>query len=358
MILPPLDPLAPFGAIYGAITRARLLLYRAGALAVHKIEAPVISVGNLTTGGTGKTPLVAWIARALARERVRPCILTRGYGRTNPRERVLVSDGERILADATEGGDEPRLLAEMLQGVAAVISDADRVAAARWALENLGSEVFILDDGFQHLRLARDLDIVTIDATDPWGGKQLLPRGRLREPIGGLARADCIVVMRSDQMPDADALRVELQRQSKGRPVISSRARTSDIRLLNGTTKAAFLEKSVRVEAHSLPQSVAAFCAIGSPQTFFAHLRRDGHDLIYTRAFRDHHFYTQRDITSVGREALRQGAQLLLTTAKDAVKLGALRFELDCYVVEIDLEFNDEQKLLAMIRRTVSRSVL
>jgi tetraacyldisaccharide 4'-kinase len=142
--------LAPLSALYGAVTRARLLLYQTGALRVHQIDAPVISVGNITTGGTGKTPLVEWIARMIAQAGRRPCILTRGYGRDDASQRVVVSDGERILAGAREGGDEPLLLAEALQGVAAVISDSDRVNAARWASETLGSQVFILDDGFQH----------------------------------------------------------------------------------------------------------------------------------------------------------------------------------------------------------------
>jgi tetraacyldisaccharide 4'-kinase len=152
---------APLSVLYGAATRARLLLYRAGALPVARVEVPVISVGNITAGGTGKTPLVEWLARALAHEGRRVCILTRGYGRIDVRRRVIVSDGEQILAGAREGGDEPRLLAENLRGLAAVISDADRASAARWAIKNFRSDVFILDDGFQHLGLARDLNILT-----------------------------------------------------------------------------------------------------------------------------------------------------------------------------------------------------
>ncbi|HEX8922279.1 MAG TPA: tetraacyldisaccharide 4'-kinase, partial [Pyrinomonadaceae bacterium] len=198
--------LAPLGALYSAVTRARLALYRRGALRVHQISAPVISVGNITTGGTGKTPIVEWIARAVAKEGRRVCILTRGYGRADARRRVLVSDGERILAEAREGGDEPRLLAEKLQGMAAVVSDADRVGAARWAESNLKSDLFILDDGFQHLRIARDLDIVAVDATNPWGGGRLLPTGRLREPLSGLTRADLIILTRTEQAPEIDSL--------------------------------------------------------------------------------------------------------------------------------------------------------
>src|SRR5688572_17762032 len=144
--------LAPLGMLYGAVARARIRLYRSGLLKTERVGAAVISVGNITTGGTGKTPLVEWVARAVALEGRRACVLTRGYGRADERRRVVVSDGERIKADVRESGDEPRLLAERLLGVAAVVCDRDRVAAARWARENLGAEAFILDDGFQHLK--------------------------------------------------------------------------------------------------------------------------------------------------------------------------------------------------------------
>ncbi|HYY58197.1 MAG TPA: tetraacyldisaccharide 4'-kinase [Pyrinomonadaceae bacterium] len=343
--------LAPFGALYGAVTRARMALYRSGALTVHRVGAPVLSVGNITTGGTGKTPLVEWLARAVAvREGKRVCILTRGYGRRDERERVVVSDGERVLADASEGGDEPRLLAEALLGVAAVVSDADRVAAARWAIDNLHSEVFILDDGFQHLRIAREIDLLTVDATDPFGGGRLLPRGRLREPTGGLARADCIVITRADQARDINRLKTEIERLSDGRPVLISRAHTRALRPLSQTATTS------GAAAATLPpqqQPFAAFCAIGNPDAFFAHIRRDGHELAYTRAFPDHHIYSQADVEALAAEARARGAQLLLTTAKDAVKLRSLQFGLPCYVLEIEIEFDDEGRLLRLISDAV-----
>jgi tetraacyldisaccharide 4'-kinase len=338
--------LAPLGALYGAITRARLMLYQTGALPVHKIGAPVISVGNLTTGGTGKTPLVERIAQAVAQHGRRVCILTRGYGRANERERVVVSDGERILADAREGGDEPRLLAERLVGVAAVISDADRVEAARWATANLGSDAFILDDGFQHLRIARDLDIVTIDATNPWGGGHILPRGRLREPPGGLVRADLIVLTRADQAQDLSSLKKQAERLSRGRPILSARSRTSGARFLTA-------DAGDFTDIGSLSVPVAGFCAIGNPQSFFAHLGGDGHTLRYTHAFPDHHVYTQTDVDAIEREAQVRGAEALLTTAKDAVKLRHLRFNLPCYALEVEMEFDDESKLLDLIREVI-----
>lgn len=342
----------PLAALYGAITRARLKLYQKGKLQTEEISVPVISVGNITTGGTGKTPIVEWVARAAAREGRRVCILTRGYGRANPHERVLVSDGEQILSNALEGGDEPFLLAEKLKGLAAVVSDADRVAAARWALENLNSNLFILDDGFQHLRIKRDLDLVAIDATNPFGGGRLLPRGRLREPLKGLKRADCIIITRADQTEEIEALRLEVERLSGGLPVLLSRTRMKGLRPLSGST----LDESAAI--NSFRQSVAAFCAIGNPQAFFSQLSNAGHKLVYTRAFADHRRYTQADVDGLVSRAAERGAQALLTTEKDAVKLRSFSFALPCYVVEIEMEFETEARLLKMIRELTSQNRL
>ncbi|HEX8845071.1 MAG TPA: tetraacyldisaccharide 4'-kinase [Pyrinomonadaceae bacterium] len=350
--------LAPLSLLYSAVMRARRTLYKRELLTVHRTGAPVISVGNITTGGTGKTPLVEWVARVVSKEGRRACILTRGYGRARAGRRVVVSDGERILADAREGGDEPRLLAEMLLGKVAVVSDADRAAAARWAKENLGSEVFILDDGFQHLRVARDLDLVTIDASAPWGGAKLLPRGRLREPLSELERADCIIITRAEQAQDPDSLRQQVARFSGGRPTILSRTRTKAVRPLD-STKAGDIASDIPthhsslITHHSLTQPVAAFCAIGNPSAFFEQVRREGYRLELTRTFPDHHFFTQADVDALTSEARRVKAQALLTTAKDAVKLRALNFELPCYVLEIELEFDEEEKLRGMILEAI-----
>ena len=339
--------LAPFSALYGAAVRARLALYRRGVLKSVRVGAPVISVGNVTAGGTGKTPLVEWVARAVAREGRRACVLTRGYGRRDERVRVVVSDGTRLLAEAPEAGDEPRMLAESLMGVASVVCEADRVAAARWAASNLGAEVFVLDDGFQHLRLARDLDIVTVDATAPWGGGRLLPRGRLREPRRGLARADCVVITRADLADDLDGLREEARRLSGGAHVFEARARTARVtRLEDALTES--------VGSSRVQEPAAAFCATGNPRAFFEHLRRDGHALSFTRAFADHHVYTQADLDAVAREAERSGARALLTTAKDAVKLRTLRAALPVYVVEIELEVSNESGLTELVRAAIA----
>ena len=341
--------LAPLGILYGAVARARLRLYRSGFLKSEGVGAPVVSVGNLTAGGTGKTPLVEWAARALAREGLRACVLTRGYGRADESRRVVASDGERVLAEVEECGDEPRLLAERLLGAAAVVCDRDRVAAARWARAELGAEVFVLDDGFQHLRIARDLDVVTLDATAPWGGGQMLPRGRLREPPSGLARADCVVITRAELAADLEGLRAEVGRVSGGRAeVFTSRVRTEGLTPLSGAGGA-----DARVKLEGV--RVGAFCAVGNPEAFFEHLRRDGLEVCYARAFRDHHAYTRPDAEAVSRGAAARGAALLLTTAKDAVKLRGLEFALPCYVVEAGLEFDDEARLLELLRAAASR---
>ncbi|HEV2863377.1 MAG TPA: tetraacyldisaccharide 4'-kinase [Pyrinomonadaceae bacterium] len=337
----PTPALVPLSFAYGALVRARLALYGVGALKSRDAGAPVVSVGNITAGGTGKTPLVEWAAGALADEGRRVCVLTRGYGRREEWRRVVASDGGRLMADVDESGDEPRLLAERLLGKAAVVCDADRVEAGRWAVKELGSEVFVLDDGFQHLRIARDLDIVTVDATDPWGGGRLLPFGRLREPLSGLARAGCVVITRADMAEDLARVSAEAERLTGGRaPVFASTLRTTAVRPLADA-----------VDGGEAVGPFAAFCGVGNPRAFFAHLRNEGRELVYTRAFQDHHAYTQRDVDALTSEAGRRGARSLLTTAKDAVKLRRLSLTSPCYVVEVGLEFDDREGLLALLRR-------
>ncbi len=184
--------------IYGTIIEARNSLYEKGVFKSFSLGVPVISIGNITVGGTGKTPLVAFVAEILAEKGEKVCIISRGYGRKNPKKRVLVSDGENILADARQSGDEPFELAQRLLGKAIVVADANRVSAGNWAREKFGITAFVLDDAFQHRKVKRDLDIVTIDATNPFGNKKMLPSGILREPLKNLKRADAIVITRAN----------------------------------------------------------------------------------------------------------------------------------------------------------------
>ena len=336
--------LPPLSGVYSALTRTRLAAYQRGLIPVTKLDAPVISVGNLTTGGTGKTPLVDWVCRALAREGRRVCILTRGYGRANPKAQVLVSDGTNVLSNPVEAGDEAFLLAKNLTGIAAVISNSNRVAAGKWALQELGSNVLVLDDGFQHLRLTRELNILTIDATNPWGGGHLLPYGRMREPRTGLSRADCVVVTRSEQVVDSVfPLKDEIRQFLGTGPIFTSRMTTRGISKI-----------SPEPAVHVASKPATAFCAIGNPKSFFDHLRREGHNLVLTRAFADHHNFNQLDVDGLIQESKRLGAQSLITTSKDAVKLQAFRFDVPCYMLEIEILIEDKDKLIQIINEAVS----
>ncbi len=338
--------LSPLGGLYGVAMRARRALYRSGRFRVHDLGVPVISVGNLTTGGTGKTPLVEWIARELAQTGRRVCILSRGYRRSRAGARVIVSDGSEVITDAGLAGDEPLLLAERLKGLAAVICDADRVVAARWAVENLHSDVFVLDDGFQHLRVARHLNVLTIDATNPWGNGKLLPAGVLRESPAELARADCIVLTRADDSNATEELKSEIAAQGEF-SVYCSRMKLSGLR-------AAQLGQPLMSAEDSKASSAAAFCGVANPASFFALLRRNGFQLAHTQAFRDHHRYTQKDLDRVIRESVAQGAQILLTTAKDEVKLRSLKFELPCFTADIAIEIENQEKLRDLIEAALT----
>jgi tetraacyldisaccharide 4'-kinase len=325
--------LPPLSVLYNAVTRTRLSLYRRGTFHSIKLDRPVISVGNITAGGTGKTPLVEWVSRALAAAGKKVCILTRGYGRDNPDRMVIVSDGGKVMATPAEAGDEPFLLATNLAGVSAVISNADRVAAGNEAIKQFGSDCFVLDDGFQHLRLQRDLNIVTIDATNPWGGRNLLPYGRLREPLSGLNRADVIVITRTDQVKNVDDLREEIVKHAPNAPIFTSQMRTARITPLSDSSGA-------------LVPPVAAFCAVGNPRSFFTAVP---YELAFEKSFPDHHRYSQSEIDSLIDAATLAGANSLITTAKDAVKLRPLSFSLPCYVLEIELRIDNEEELIRLL---------
>jgi tetraacyldisaccharide 4'-kinase len=333
--------LPPLSLLYGAVTRTRLSLYRRGTFHTTKLARPVISIGNITTGGTGKTPLVEWVARTLAAHGKKVCILTRGYGRKDPHLQVIVSDGYGVLASPAEAGDEPYLLATKLTGQAAVISSADRIAAGEEAIKDFGTECFVLDDGFQHLRLARDLNVVTIDATNPWGGGRLLPHGRLREAPEVLSRADCVVITRCDQARGIEELQTEIARLIRERPVFRSEMRpVRVVTMKNGS------------ETLGAPARVAAFCAVGNPGSFFDNVRRQGFEIELQRSFPDHHVYSQSEIDSLIKDA---GASSLITTAKDAVKLRTLSFSVPCYVMEIEIAIENAEEFTQLIVETVKR---
>jgi tetraacyldisaccharide 4'-kinase len=283
---------------YGWAVAARHALYDRGWKRSHRAAVPVVSVGNLTAGGTGKTPCVEHVARYYRRRDLRVAILSRGYGGAGGRN------------------DEARVLEENLPDVPH-LQGADRVALAATAVEELDSEVLVLDDAFQHRSLARDLDLVLVDATDPWGHGHLLPRGLLRDSPRRLRRAGVVVLTRCDQVPAAALadLRTTVARLAPGVPVAETTHRPVD--LLNGNT--APLDRL-------RGRPVAAFCGVGNPEAFRRTLLGLGARVGAFRTFRDHHAYTRADVDDLTAWARRQApAWVVVTTQKDLVKLRLTR---------------------------------
>lgn len=318
--------------IYGKVVAGRNYLYDRGVLEIFDLGAHTISIGNITTGGTGKTPLVCHVAKMLARRGETVCILTRGYKRKNEKLRILVSDGERILADPFTAGDEPYELALKLQGKAVVIADADRVSSGEWAKRRFGVTVFILDDGFQHRRVRRDVDIVCVDSTAPAGDPQagslrtgkLLPAGRLREPAAALRRANAVVLTRADQSRNIIALRSEISEQGCAAEVFEASAKIVNLDEFNKFR-------------------VFAFCGLGNPHTFYGQLRMAGVEVAGTMTFDDHHWYQDRDGKNIVSAAKAAGADVLVTSRKDAVKLAGVDLALPVHVAEIEMQMDEAE---------------
>ena len=340
----------PFSWLYGAISNFRNSLYQKGVIESHSLGAPTISVGNITVGGTGKTPLVAFIAEILAEKGEKICIISRGYKRQNPSQQVLVSDGEKILTDANTAGDEPFELARKLLGKAIVIADANRVEAAKWAREKFNISAFVLDDAFQHIRAERDLDIVMIDATNPFGNAKTLPFGILREPLENLKRAGLIVISRANLVNESQISNLKSQISNyTDCPIFTAENKISEIVELKNFNAARHQQKLGTWNLKLGTKKALAFCALGNPENFYQQLEQEGFQLIARKTFPDHHFYTQSDIKIIETEARKSNIEILLTTAKDAVKLAQLKFEMSCFVVENKIIFNDEKKLREII---------
>ncbi len=302
--------LLPLSAVFRSGVKLRRTAYALGWFKTRRLQRPVISIGNLTVGGTGKTPLVASVAKLLLRNNLKPSILTRGYGRTNKANLIAIPPGGADHASAREIGDEPALLARMLPEVPLVLC-ADRFHGGQVAEERFGVDVHLLDDGFQHLSLARDLDLVALDATQPISEWGLLPAGRQREPFSSLKRAQIVVITRSDAA-QSTALRDRVLKVNPSAKIFLCQTVVQG--WLDAWTGEAVHHEKLRT------QKVAAFCGIGNPRAFFSDLRRWGFSVAQETAFPDHHLYTGAEIDGVVDDARKNGAVALLTTQKDAVK--------------------------------------
>jgi len=295
-----------------------------------RLEGRVLSIGNLTLGGTGKTPAAIAVAREAINRNLRPCILTRGY-KGHGKGTVIVSNGDGPLTSWYEAGDEAVLMAERLKG-AWVIKDSNRYRAGLIASNR---DVFILDDGFQHWRLHRDIDILIVDGTNPFGNGKMLPLGRLRGPLAEMSRADVIIISKTrEKKPGLEEV---IRGYNEKAPLFYAHYCVEGLASLDGKTLPADILRDKRV---------FAFSGIGNPGEFLAGLGELGASVAGHRAFRDHHCYRDREIKKIIKEALQRQAEMIVTTEKDLVKLRGLdstkEFR-DIFAVKISLEVNSRE---------------
>jgi tetraacyldisaccharide 4'-kinase len=332
--------------VYDKVVGLRNLLFDHGVLKIHRLNCPVISVGNLAMGGTGKTPMVVWLARFFSEEGYRVGIVSRGYGGAESKRVSIVSDGENILADQAIAGDEPLMLARQLSGIP-VLCSTKRVRAGKAAMERFDCNVLVLDDGFQHRYLARDLDMVMLDSKDPYGSNRVFPRGRLREMAAALARAQVLVLSRFDGSEKAEKNREILRKEWPDKIITTATYRPTCI-----FAAADQRERPVK----SLRESrLAAFAGIARPDAFFQTVQDLGGRLVFTAGLPDHCPLTPELLASLVRQASRFNPELWLTTEKDWVRLPKLLpqgMELWVLAMEIDLE-RDEAQLVGAARRVV-----
>lgn len=327
----------PFSPVYGLAMRLRERFYRLGLFRVHQAGVPVVSIGNLTMGGSGKTPLVKYVAALLQEKGWQPAVISRGYGGNASRRVNVVSDGRELLLDAEEAGDEPRLLAELLPGIPVLTGKKRKFPAAR-AVES-GADVLVLDDGFQHMSLGRSLDLVLFNADFLAGNSRVFPGGDLREPVRALQRCHGFVLTsvnnrnrgRAEQFADL------LRNRFPSHPVFLAEYRP-----------AAVLSLENDGSVHPLPlasvqgRSIYGFSGIAHPRHFRESLVEAGVTVSGFRGFADHHAYDPGDLTAICSEALAVDAEACITTEKDLVKIaGSTWRDLPVYALRMEVHFAD-----------------
>ena len=316
----------PLTLLYGAGVRARVWLYAHGWFKQKRLKAAVISVGNLTVGGTGKTPMVIWLAEKFLADGKRVAILSRGY------------------RGANDTSDEIELMKFRLQGRVSFGVGKNRFAEGHRLESQQSIDVFLLDDGFQHLQLARDLNILLMDASRPLAGESLLPAGRLREPVAAMSRANLIIFTRAETSSGTLEAIGKLDKY----PVFAASTRLLGFRRFGG--------EITPVSANEIGAGpFFAFCGLGNPDAFFRDLGNWGLVICGHAIFPDHHRYSQRDILQVRQAGKRVGANALVTTEKDAQNLGDLKFEeTPVYVAVIDLVVTPEADFRNVLDQTIA----
>jgi len=332
-----LFPLCLLSFFYGLLVRMRVWFFAQGIFRSYPLPCKVISVGNITLGGTGKTPLASFLAEFIKKKGLRVAILSRGYKGEFSGLYGVVSDGEETFMDARQAGDEPYLLSMKLKGIPIIIGKKRRISG-QFAIEKFKSQVIILDDGFQHLSVKRDLNLLLLDARVPFGNGHLFPRGILREPLSQLKRADAVILTKTDQCDNIIKLKENLSSWTLDRPIFEMNYAAVGIRVLK--------EKNVLPIAVLRNKKIWAFTGIGNPESFHKTITNLESQVLGFVSFPDHYWFKPEDIQGLMGEGEEKGAEALVTTEKDAVRLADLTTgRIPLWIVCIKPDFiNGEQK--------------
>lgn len=341
----------PFSPLYGAVMKTRELLYHRRFFRSYRMPVPVISVGNLTLGGTGKTPTVEHVSKLLVANGFQPAIVSRGYGGSASKRVNVVSDGNKLYLNAEKAGDEPYMLASNLEGVP-VVTGKKRYYPCLHAIDEFDVDCIILDDGFQHLSLYRDIDLVLFDSTHLAGQSRIFPGGELREPVSALKRCNYFLLTGGNETNrnQADRFGQLLQSKFPNKLVYHAEA-----------TPRLHLENKKRIEqSGNIPkeggENLYAFCGIANPQRFMDSIASVDCQLVGSETFSDHAKYTQPIIESVENRAIELGATALVTTQKDLVKLETLHCKLPVYSIQVTHSYpNDfDEQLINDVNNSLS----
>lgn len=332
--------LSMLSAAYRAGIWLYLLPFKIGLRKKKRLDKPVVSVGNLTVGGTGKTPMVQYIAKGLISRGMNPAVLSYGYGGSLRGRLGIVSDKSEVLLTAKAAGDEPVMLAASMPGVPVLVC-RDRARSGRVAVRELGADVLVLDDGFQVWKLHRNLDIVLANAQNPFDNGRTLPAGRLREPPAALSRAHCVIATGACEPRSRKELTARIHAAAPEVPVYFARFKPSGIAPLGDSS-------DLGVETiHK--KRVLALSSIANPDSFEETVAATGAVIVDKMRFPDHHLYYAEDIESINRHADERAAEIIVTTGKDAVKLDEQQFAVPIVALTVELKLDNEASFWKLI---------